>query len=339
MLILFAVGVVTGTILSLRARPAVAGVHGDVRRRVRARVRASRASRSSSRRSSSRSTCTAGTASRRARTSLVGIPIVARRDHRLVHGDLGQRLDEPPDRASRSANGEVVDVAPAGGAVRQRTFWHELDAHVPRRLHRGRVPGRGASTRARWLRGRPRPLRTASALVVALTLAALAAPAQVVVGDWAARDGGRASSRSSSRRSRACGTRAEGAPRPRLVRRHGRVRHRDPEAALAARVPRPERDGRGARHGAAGRSAAGRRREALASRRWSGSARCSRCSARGSSGLVAAQAPARVAVVLPRGGRGRPARRVVALIAGWVDDRGRPPAVGRLPGDAHRRRP
>ena len=39
-LILFAVGVVTGTILSLRVRAAVAGLHGHLRRGVRARVRA-----------------------------------------------------------------------------------------------------------------------------------------------------------------------------------------------------------------------------------------------------------------------------------------------------------
>ena len=48
---------------------------------------------------------------------------------------------------------------------------------------------------------------------------------------------------------------------PRLVlRRRGRVRDRDPEAALAARVPRPERDRAGARHGPARRPAAGERR-------------------------------------------------------------------------------
>ena len=51
-----------------------------------------------------------------------------------------------------------------------------------------------------------------------------------------------------------------------------------------------------------------------------------------------AQATARVALVLPRARRSPGPLSVVALIAGWVVDRGRPPAVGRLPRDADRRR-
>ena len=66
---LFAVGVVSGTILSLRARAAVARVHGARSATSSGSASRSRASRSSSRRSSSRSTSTAGTASRRRSTS------------------------------------------------------------------------------------------------------------------------------------------------------------------------------------------------------------------------------------------------------------------------------
>ena len=90
----------------------------------------------------------------------------------------------------------------------------------------------------------------------------------------------------------------------------------------------------------ADRPSAGERRPRSRSRRWSGSARCSRCSAS-------------VFLVRPRPrGDGCPSRAgstgrsslagplsVVALDRRLGHDRGRPPAVGRLRGDAHRGRP
>ncbi len=75
---------------------------------------------------------------------------------------------------------------PAVGGAVQRLPVARADPHVLRRLHGRRVP------RRRRLRGglaarRPQPVR-AHGLAVPLTIAALVAPAQVVVGDWAARD-------------------------------------------------------------------------------------------------------------------------------------------------------
>jgi cytochrome bd ubiquinol oxidase subunit I len=81
-------------------------------------------------------------------------------------------------------NGKVTDVRPVE-ALFNSNLWHEL---VHMYLAGYMVVGflvAGVYARA-WLRGaRDRYVRTA--LIVPLTVAALAAPAQVVVGDWAAR--------------------------------------------------------------------------------------------------------------------------------------------------------
>ncbi len=168
-----------------------------------------------------------------------------------------------------------------------------------------------------------------TALAIPLTIAALASPVQVLVGDWAARDVATSQpiklaaleglAHDDQRRARA--------PARLVRRRTGQVRHRDPQTALVARLPQPERD----RHRPrlrAGRSTSRRSTScASPSRRWSASARCSRCSA--SVYLVdpdPATAPARA-----RRGSTAPSRspgppRVVALIAGWVTTE-----VGRQP--------
>ena len=83
-------------------------------------------------------------------------------------------------------NGRIVDVHPFSALFANNFFWHEL-AHMY--LAGFIVAGFVTASVYAWgaLRGRwGRYERTA--LVVPLTVAALAAPAQVLVGDWAARD-------------------------------------------------------------------------------------------------------------------------------------------------------
>jgi cytochrome d ubiquinol oxidase subunit I len=83
-------------------------------------------------------------------------------------------------------NGEAVDVHPWEALFENSYFWHEL-AHMY--LAGYIVAGFLTASIYAWgaLRGRwGRYERTA--LVIPLTVAALAAPAQVVVGDWAARE-------------------------------------------------------------------------------------------------------------------------------------------------------
>jgi cytochrome d ubiquinol oxidase subunit I len=101
-------------------------------------------------------------------------------------------------------DGSVVDVDPFSALFANSFFWHEL-IH----MYLGGFIVTGFAIAAAyawgWLRGR-RGRYHRTALVIPLTLAALAAPVQVVVGDWAARTVA-SSSRSSSPRSR-------GSPRP-----------------------------------------------------------------------------------------------------------------------------
>ena len=85
--------------------------------------------------------------------------------HRLADGHRGQRVDEPSRRLS-PRGGEAVDVAPVRRAVRQHLPLARARPHVPRRLHRhrlrrGRRPtrsrgcaGAGAATSARRWRSR-----------------------------------------------------------------------------------------------------------------------------------------------------------------------------------------
>jgi cytochrome d ubiquinol oxidase subunit I len=82
--------------------------------------------------------------------------------------------------------GEVVDVHPFAALFENDFFWHELvhmylAAYIVAGFLTAAVYAWG------WLRGRRGPYER-TALLVALTIGALAAPAQIVVGDWAARD-------------------------------------------------------------------------------------------------------------------------------------------------------
>ena len=88
-----------------------------------------------------------------------------------------------------------------------------------------------------------------TALVIPLTAAALAAPVQVVVGDWAARDVAQAQPVKLAAMEGLATTSGRGrAPAGLVQRAREVVRDRDPAAALAARLPQPERHGPGPRH-------------------------------------------------------------------------------------------
>ena len=136
----------------------------------------------------------------------------------------------PPGRRARGRR------PPVQGAVRQQLPVARADPHVHRRLHRHRLHHGRACYAVGRLRGRwGRYERTA--LAIPLTIAALASPVQVLVGDWAARDvaetqptklaaiEGLYQTTSGARRAH-----------PRLVhRRPGQVRDRDPASAVAPR--------------------------------------------------------------------------------------------------------
>ena len=83
-------------------------------------------------------------------------------------------------------NGRAVDVRPFAALFENGYFWHELvHMYLAAYIVTGFVV---ASTYALgWLKGRRGPYERV-ALVIPLTIASLAAPAQVIVGDWAARD-------------------------------------------------------------------------------------------------------------------------------------------------------
>jgi cytochrome d ubiquinol oxidase subunit I len=86
----------------------------------------------------------------------------------------------------RIVGGRVVDVHPWSALFDNRTFWHEL---VHMYLAAYIVVGFGVAAVYAWgwLRGR-RGHYERIALAIPLAAAALAAPLQVVVGDWAGRD-------------------------------------------------------------------------------------------------------------------------------------------------------
>jgi cytochrome bd ubiquinol oxidase subunit I len=83
-------------------------------------------------------------------------------------------------------NGRAVHVHPFAALFENDYFWHEL---VHMYLAAFMVAGfvTASSYAFGWLRGR-RSRYDRTALVIPLTIAALAAPVQVLVGDWAARD-------------------------------------------------------------------------------------------------------------------------------------------------------
>ena len=196
-----------------------------------------------------------------------------------------------------------------------------------------------------WLRGR-RDRYHRAALIVPLTVACLAAPVQLLVGDWAARtvaekqptklaafeglekttEGRRAHPR---RDLLSTARPTAGSTIPDLL---SLLAFHDPNATVAG--PR-----RGARPTTARRSAS----SATRSRRWSASGRAlAALAASFLLDLVPPRAAAPLAVVLPRR-RGRGPARGRRADRGLDHDRGRPPAVDRLRGDAdrgggHRRR-
>ena len=280
MLTLFAVGVVTGTILSFEmgllwpnftARSAASS--GSASR--------SRASRSSSRRSSSASTSTAGTASRRRAHLLCGIPIViAGFTGSLMVIAVNAWMNHPDGFALRERQGRSTCTRSRRCSA-TRYLWHELihmylAGYIVDRASWSPACYASARLRGRWGR------YERTALTIPLTVAALAAPVQILVGDWAARD---VADHAADQAGRDRGPR----PRPPGARpstcsagttgtasKYGIA---IPHAALAARLPRPERDGAGPRRRAGQTSARRSTSCASPSRRWSGSARCSRCSA------------------------------------------------------------
>ena len=86
----------------------------------------------------------------------------------------------------RLENGEVVDVHPWSALFGNTYFWHELvHMYLAGFIVAGFIVA--AVYAFGWLRGR-RSRYDRTALVVPLTVAALASPVQVFVGDWAARD-------------------------------------------------------------------------------------------------------------------------------------------------------
>ena len=83
-------------------------------------------------------------------------------------------------------DGEAVDVHPFEALFENSYFWHELvHMYLAAYIVAGFVTA--AIHAWGWLKGR-RTRYDRIALVIPLTIAALAAPAQVVVGDWAARE-------------------------------------------------------------------------------------------------------------------------------------------------------
>jgi cytochrome d ubiquinol oxidase subunit I len=86
----------------------------------------------------------------------------------------------------RLENGKAVDVHPFHALFENDYFWHELvHMYLAGFIVAGFVTA--AFYGFGWLRGR-RGRYERTALVIPLTIAALAAPVQILVGDWAARD-------------------------------------------------------------------------------------------------------------------------------------------------------
>ena len=86
----------------------------------------------------------------------------------------------------RLENGQAVDVHPFAALFDNSYFWHEL---VHMYLAGYIVAGFVTASVYAWALLRGRDTRyNRTALLIPLTVAAIAAPAQIVVGDWAARD-------------------------------------------------------------------------------------------------------------------------------------------------------
>ena len=189
----------------------------------------SRASRSSSRRSSSASTSTAGTGCRRARTSLSGIPIViAGFTGSLMVIAVNGWMNHPAGfrlvrrrRSSTCTRGARCSATATSG-----TSWCTCTSPATS-SPASCVAGAYAVGRLRGRWGR----YERTALAIPLTIAALAAPVQVLVGDWAAREVADAPAGQARRARGPARTRRSGAPEHLLGwydGRRGQVRDRDP---------------------------------------------------------------------------------------------------------------
>ena len=143
----------------LRDGPAVAGLHGHVRRRVRPRLRA-RGLLVLRRGDLHRDLRLRLGPHVAARALLVRHPDRRRRPHRLADGDLRQRVDEQPDRlpaASGRPGRRRRAVSRRCSATRY--LWPRARAHVPRRLTSSPASSSRPPTRGAGSRGRRGPLR------------------------------------------------------------------------------------------------------------------------------------------------------------------------------------
>ena len=235
-------------------------------------------------------------------------------------------------------NGEVLNPQPVGGAA-ELEHVARADPHVPGGLPRLRVHRRGR-LRVRVAEGAARHYHR-TALVVTLAFASLVAPVQVIVGDWAGREvAERQPVKLAAMEGLQETTRGRAVHARRLLRRgarRGPLRDRGAEAALAAGQARPERDASQGLDSVppedrppvnivryAFQTMAGIGTGPRAARR------------RRSSGPGAASAGCRASpwffrAVMVAGPAG-----VRRADRGLDHDRGRPPAVDRLRGDAHR---
>ena len=115
---------------------------------------------------------------------LAGIAVDDHRHHRLDAGHRGERLDERRRRASRSSTARSPDIAPWSALFNDQLAFEVTHMYLAGYLVVGFIVA-GVYARA-WLRGeRGRYVR--AGLVIPLAFAALTAPVQLVVGDWAAR--------------------------------------------------------------------------------------------------------------------------------------------------------
>ena len=160
----------------------------------------------------------------------------------------------------RLEDGRAVDVEPWEALFGNAYLWPELThMYLAGYIVAGFLVA--AAYAWGWLKGR-RGRYERIALTVPLTVAALAAPVQLVVGDWIAR---RVAEDQPTKLAAFEGlgetTRGAAAPPRRLVRRRrGALRGRDPQAAVAARLPRSRRHRPGPRRVPRGRPASGERR-------------------------------------------------------------------------------
>ena len=159
-----------------------------------------------------------------------------------------------------------------------------------------------------------------TALTIPLTIAALASPVQILVGDWAARDVATTQPTKLAAIEGLYKT-TSGAPEHLLgwyTDNRGQVRDRDPAPALAALVPQLERDGPGTRHRARRPAPAGQRRARRVPDDGRDRHAARRCSASSTSAIWVRRRRLPESVWFYRAVVLAGPLSVVALIAGWV---------------------